>query len=111
MKKFMALYLSPVSAAQQMSQATPEQMQKGMAEWMKWKDKAGSAIVDLGSPLGNGKHIESGKTSAGKLAITGYSIVQAESTAHAEQLFQHHPHLFMPGAAIELLEYMPMPGM
>src|SRR5215831_10528715 len=79
MKKFMVLYLSRVSAREQMARATPEQIQAGMAEWMKWREKVQNAIIDFGSPLEGGKHIESGNVSAGELTITGYSIVQANS--------------------------------
>jgi len=57
MKKFIVLYLSPVSAREQIERATPEQMRAGMAEWMKWREKAGNAIVDLGAPLANGKQL------------------------------------------------------
>jgi hypothetical protein len=34
MKKFMAVYLAPVTAIEQMSQSTPEQMKAGMDAWM-----------------------------------------------------------------------------
>ena len=73
--------------------------------------KAGSAIVDLGAPLANGKHIESGNVSAGKLIISGFSIVQANSMDDAIKLFKDHPHFKTPGgASIELLEFVPMPA-
>jgi len=46
--------------------------------------------------------------SAGK--VTGYSIVQADSRAEVERLFEGHPHFHAPGASIEVLEVMPMPA-
>jgi hypothetical protein len=67
MKKFMVLYRSPVSAREQMAQATPQQIDAGMAEWMEWKEKAGNPIVDLGAPLAGGKHVEPGSVSDGAL--------------------------------------------
>src|SRR5438270_862260 len=57
MKKFLVLYHAPVSASQQMSSVTPEQIKAGMDAWMTWANKAGNAIVDLGMPLGNGRRL------------------------------------------------------
>jgi hypothetical protein len=99
MKKFLVLYRSSVSAADQMAAATPEQAEAGMAAWMEWANRNRDAIVELGSPLG------------GDTDISGYSIVQAESRDAAAELFEDHPHLRMPGgSSIELLEFLPLPG-
>jgi len=48
-----------------------------------------------------------------KNGIGGYSVVQAESQDVAAKLFgKDHPHLqMMPGAWVEVVEIMPMPGM
>ena len=43
--------------------------------------------------------------------LGGYSIVQAESHEAAATLFANSPHLTMPGATVEVMEIMPMPGM
>ena len=48
----------------------------------------------------------------GPLVHRGYSVVQAESHDAATKIFgKDHPHLQMPGAWIEIIEIMPMPGM
>jgi hypothetical protein len=100
MKKFLVLYRSSVSAADQMTAATPEQAEAGMAAWMEWAERNRDAIVELGSPLG------------GDSDVSGYSVVQAESRDAAVELFKDHPHLRMPGdSSIELLEFLPLPGM
>jgi hypothetical protein len=100
MKKFLVLYRSSVSAADQMAAATPEQAEAGMNAWMDWSERNRDAIVELGSPLG------------GDSDVSGYSIVQAESKDAAAELLEDHPHLRMPGdSSIELLEFLPMPGM
>ena len=98
MTKFLVLYRAPSSAQEQMANASPEQMQAGMQEWMNWAGKAGSAIVDLGAPL------------AGDGDITGFSILDADSRATVDGLLADHPHRHMPGASIDVLEFMPMPG-
>jgi len=58
--KFMVLYRSSVSAQDQMADASPEQAQEGMDMWMRWAEKAGPAIVDLGTPLGGSRLVPSG---------------------------------------------------
>jgi hypothetical protein len=99
MKKFLVLYRSSVSAADQMAAATPEQAEAGMDAWMDWSERNRDAIVELGSPLG------------GDSDVSGYSIVQAESRDAAAELFEDHPHLRMPAdSSIELLEFLPLPG-
>ena len=109
-KKFMLLYLAPVAAERQM-EVSPEDMKKGMEPWLKWYGKHGDAIVDMGTPLGKGAHFTKGGRSAGRTQVAGYSIVQAESMQTAEAMVSDHPHFMLPGAGIEVLEYLPMPGM
>ena len=51
MKKFLVLYQSTVPTSEQMKNATPEQAKAGMDAWMSWAGRAGSGIVDMGSPV------------------------------------------------------------
>ena len=98
MPKFLVLYRSSVSARAQMASATPEQAQAGMQAWQAWAEKAGPAIVDFGAPLdGDGD-------------VTGFSILQSDSRSALDGLLADHPHRHAPGAAIDVLELMPMPG-
>ena len=47
-----------------------------------------------------------------KNGIGGYSIVQAENAEAATKLFgKDHPHLQIPGAWVEVIEIMHIPGM
>jgi hypothetical protein len=108
MKKFMVLYRAPVSAREQMMGSTPEQAKAGMEAWMAWAGRCGDAIVDMGSPLGESAHV-GGAPAAGH--IGGFSILRAESLDGAKKLLDGHPHLGMPGASIEVLEFLPIPGM
>jgi hypothetical protein len=111
MKRFIVLYQAPVSAMEQMANATPEQSKAGMEMWMTWAKKAGNAVVDLGMPLGNGKHVKKGAVSASTSQVAGYSILQGETIDDITKLLEGHPHLMMPGFTIEILEALPMPGM
>jgi hypothetical protein len=110
MPKFLVLYRSSVDAMQQMSSTTPEQAQEGMALWMKWATNAGPALVDLGSPLGNSRLLPPGAQGESGTPIGGFSILDADSAEAVTALLNDHPHLHAPGAAVEVLEYLPMPG-
>jgi|SRR5690242_9187499 len=110
MSRFMVLYRSTVDATEQMASGSPEQAQEGMALWMKWAEKAGPALVDLGSPLGKSRFVQGAQDQAGT-PIGGFSILEADSPDAVNALLDDHPHLHAPGAAIEVLEYLPMPGM
>ena len=110
-KKFIALYLAPTSAIEQMKKATPEEMKAGMADWMKWAHDNQKAIIDVGAPLGKTKRINAAGVSDTKNGITGYSLLQGESLDAVSAIFDGHPHLRMPGALIEVLECISMPGM
>jgi hypothetical protein len=111
MKKFLVLYASSVSALEQMSKASPEQMKAGMDAWMTWAKKAGDAIVDLGTPLGNPIKMVDGAPAKGDSKVSGFSILQADSAKAVGELLKTHPHFRAPGASIEVLEFLPMPGM
>jgi hypothetical protein len=105
MTKFLVLYRAPQSAAEQMSGASAEDQQAGMDEWMAWAGKAGSAIVDLGSPLQ-----AVGGSSGGGDPIGGFSILQADSAQALQKVLEGHPHTTR-GGTIEVLEFLPIPGM
>jgi hypothetical protein len=70
-----------------------------------WSQKAGDAIVDLGSPLGV---IEAGGDAGDP--IGGFSILRAERRDAVQRALDGHPHAAMRGT-IQTLECLPMPGM
>ena len=104
MKKFVILYMAAGPEFEKMMKnATPEQQKKGMDAWMKWMNANKPSIA---------KRVDSSGASNTKNEIGGYSVVQAESHDAATKIFgKDHPHLQMPGAWIEIIEIMPMPGM
>lgn len=107
MKKFMILYISPVSAEAQMN-VSPEEMKKGMEPWNAWYKKCGKAIVDMGAPLGKGTCIDKKGAAKSQSQVTGYTIVQAKDLDAAKAILNDHPHFMMPKTSIEVLEIMPM---
>jgi hypothetical protein len=108
MPKYMILYRSSMTPEEQMG--TPEQAQEGMQEWMGWAGRAGAALADMGSPLG--PVATEGNAGATGVAVRGYSVLEADSPAAVKKLLAGHPHLSAPGGSfIEVLEYLPIPGM
>ena len=105
MTKFLVLYRAPSTAAEQMAAGTPEQAQAGMDAWMAWAQRAGDAVVDLGAPLAV---VEAGGDAGDP--IGGYSVLQAEDAEALVKVLDGHPHAAM-GGTIEILEFLPMPGM
>jgi len=107
MDRFLVLYRAPVSAREQMANATPEQAQAGMDLWTAWAGRAGDAIVDLGAPLADAAMVGDGEA-YGDLA--GYSILEAVSRDAMMELLQDHPHFHTPGGQMEVHEMLPVPG-
>jgi hypothetical protein len=116
MRKYLVLYLSEgavsgMSVKQMFANTPPEQMMAGMAAWQSWHQSCGEAVTDLGAPLGDSTIVTGGSAVPGKSAITGYSMLQAGSMDDAVALMKGHPHFHMPGAQVQILEAVPMPGM
>lgn len=111
MPRYLILYRSTVPAAEQMASSTPEQAQEGMQMWMQWAAAAGPALVDLGSPLGHSRIEPGGSDAQPGTPIGGFSVLEADSPDKVAKLLAGHPHLQSPGAAIEVLEQLPPPGM
>ena len=110
MGKYMVLYRSTATAAEQMAAGTAEQAAAAMQLWTDWATRAGDALVDLGAPLNEAGNVPTGSGNGGK-HIGGYSIMQAESVGAVNTLLEGHPHLMSPGASIEVLEFLQIPGM
>ena len=113
MKKFLVVYMAERAAFEKMMrESTPEMQKAGMAAWMKWMSENQAALVDGGAPLGAAKRVTGSGVSDVRNDMGGYSIVQAESHASATAMFgKDFPHLQLPGAWIEVVEIMPIPGM
>jgi hypothetical protein len=113
MKKFLVLYMAKgADFENMMKNSTPEQQKKGMESWMKWMGDHKSSMVDGGAPLGKTKKVDSKGASDTKNDVCGYSIVQADTADGATKIFgKDHPHLQMPGAWVEVVEVMHVPGM
>jgi hypothetical protein len=109
MSKFLLLYRSSRSAADQMAQATPEQAQAGMEQWMAWAGRVGDAMVDMGAPTHTVGSL--GAQASSDSDVGGYSVLEADSFEALKTLLDGHPHMQMgPAAGIEILELLSPPG-
>lgn len=104
--------MAPVAELDKMmASMSPENAQAGMDAWMSWNTNNQASIVDMGQPLGKNKRVTMQGASDMRNDICGYTIVQAETHDAAAALFERHPHFEIPGAYIEVLECMTIPGM
>ncbi len=110
--KFLILYRSPKSAETIMRESSMDQMQASMQAWMEWKNRNGDAVVDFGSPLRPDNYIVDGEIKDSDSDVTGFTIIQADTADEAVEILKDHPHFKTPNSpGMELLEFLPMPGM
>ena len=114
LKKFLALYLIPVSVMEEWSKTEPAEKktaeEKLKGEWDHWMS-AHSAMILSTDAGGKTKRVTSSGVSETKNDIILYSIVEAESHEAAAKSFENHPHLQIPQSSIEVMEIRPMGGM
>ena len=111
MPNYVVLHNAPVSAAAQMESNDPDMAAAVMQAWNDWSARVGSGIVDLGTPLGNGRRVTAGGAEEVGTGVAGYSILQAADIDSAVTLLEGHPHLQMPGSSIDVHETLDIPGM
>jgi hypothetical protein len=89
--------------------ATDEERQAAMAAWGKWFGELGSAIVDAGNPFGPSATVGAGGSASdgASSALTGYSVLSADSLAAASELAKGCPVLAA-GGTVEVYETIPV---
>jgi hypothetical protein len=80
-----------------------------LAKWGQWFGELGSAVVDGGAPTGTAKTVGPGGSvsDGGSRALTGYSIVSADSLDSAVDLAKGCPVL-EGGGAVDVYEAISM---
>ena len=100
----MAKYLITYTGGATPESTTPAERDTIMKAWMDWYGGLGDAVVDMGSPTGASKSlVPGGVASDGRLGITGYSLISADSIDAATDACRSHPHLDA-GGSIEISE-------
>jgi len=112
-KTFLVIYHAPLDALAQTADLSPEQQAAGMALWQAWAERCGIKLLDMGSPLMNGRRIGAeGEPTSSTKEVAGYSLLSAEDWDDVMSLLEGHPHIsgWNPEATIEIHETMEMPG-
>jgi hypothetical protein len=87
--------------------ATPQDGAAHRAKWKAWIAGLGAAVVNPGTPLGNGKTVsQSGVSEPAADRLTGFSIVMAENLAAALDMARRCP--FLDIGTLEVAEVMEM---
>lgn len=111
MSKYLILFNSSTTAQEQMANATPEQMQASMSEWMAWQQEAVKSVeFEWGLPIQAVAQVTTTEVTDSTNKASGYCIMEGNKDVVAK-LLQSHPHLKRADATIDLLEMIPMPGM
>jgi hypothetical protein len=79
------------------------------AQWGKWFQELGSAVVDGGPAMGSAKTVDPDGTvsDGGSRALSGYSVVSADSLDEAVELARGCPVLEI-GGAVDVYEAIGM---
>ncbi|MGN9766517.1 hypothetical protein ACTMS2_15315 [Micromonospora sp. SD12] len=110
MGRFLALFNG---AADEVSRAelTEQQQTEFIHAWASWAQANEKALIDPGAPLNAKRLVTAQGVEDFTDAMTGYTIVEADSHDEAVQIFSGHPHLRLSaGNSIAVLECPPPPG-
>ena len=89
---------------------TPEEGAKTMAEWEKWFDGMGDAVVNPGNPVGQSKTVTATVVTddGGANPVSGYSVVRAADMDGAIALAKGCPMVVDGSGSIEVAEIIEM---
>lgn len=87
--------------------ATEEEQAAAMAAWGAWFGSLGSAVVEAGAPFSASATVAADKSVSNGGALTGYSVLSADSLDEAVSLAQGCP-IFESGGSVEVYEAMAM---
>lgn len=115
MKRYLAVYIGTpagMDAWNALSETERQQRHvKGVQAWKDWVADNQAAIVEVGAPLGQTLRASPRGIDKTKNALTGFTVVQAQSHEQAAALFEGHPHFTLfPGDSVEILECLPIPA-
>lgn len=113
MKKFIAIYGAPVGTYDEMMKnPDPAKQKEGMDAWTAWIDKhKASFVMGVNTPVGKNKRVTASGIEDKRNEINGVTIVEAEDHDAAAKIFTDNPELKTPGAYVDVLTWVEMPGM
>lgn len=114
MSRFLVLFELNMSASEQMSRSSSEEIHAAMQRWVTWKEELESegGVMEFGSPLESRVQIAAdGSVEDLKQAVSGYLIVDKRSLDQTVDALKSHPHLATNSEAkIDVYEMMTMNG-
>ncbi len=114
MKNFLVLYMMPVAGLEEWAKKSADERktveEKMQGEWQEWA-KAHKDMLKETAGAGTNQRVTTEGISQVKNDVMMYSMVEAESPEAAAKIFEHHPHLGIPGAWIEIMPANKLPGM
>jgi hypothetical protein len=114
MSKYLVLYRAPTAVIDEWMKTEPQQRkaaeEKMQREWKTWMGDHASLFTDAGGGVGKTKAITAKGMADSRNDIMLYAIADAESHDAAARAFQHHPHLQIPQASIEVMALNPLHG-
>jgi hypothetical protein len=89
--------------------ATDEERKLAMAAWGAWFGGLGAAVVDPGNPFGPSATVagDTSVSAGAQSALTGYSVLSADSLQAAGELVKGCPVL-VAGGSVEVYETIPV---
>ena len=110
MKKYLALFVAPLSSFDKALKMPQEEMKPWMDEWSAWMRSNKSSFADEGAPVGKTKRVSAEGVSDIRNNVGGYAIVEADSLDDAAKILKDSPHFRISEGAVEVMEFVPMPG-
>ena len=97
--------------ATDMADMSPDQVREVMGKWAAWIEGLGAALRDVGTPFGPASSLVDDGSDGVAVALSGYSIVEADDMDGARRLADGHPYLSdgRGNYAIDIYEMMPVP--
>lgn len=91
--------------------STPEEGRQHFARYMQWLDDLGDSAISPANPLTNTQTVnpDGSVTAGGSTAMSGFTIIEAESMDAALAAARSCPFLEIDGS-LEVSELMQMPG-
>jgi hypothetical protein len=89
----------------------PEARQQMLAAFRAWASGVGPKLVDAGAPLAAARTVASGRVVAGQTAaaLSGYTLLQADSLDAAVETVKSHPFLTR-GGTLQVSEAVDLGG-
>lgn len=109
MKKFLLIYGANAEALEAWKNATEQEQEQDMQDWLKWMQEHSKYFVDGGNPVGKNTRVDSmGQAKECSNEMAGYSIISVKDKQEALEILKENPHTKTPGSYIELMEIVDM---